>query len=159
RRGEEGAGGQADVDVEVGRLAIDEEVVEGLQAAELVGAARDRAPRQDERNARVALAGCEVTLVDDRETHGGLTPAGCLAARLDGGALRHPQRDVEQCSCHTPPSPASQFGRRAYTSVTTCEIVESTKYRGPPGRRRRPLIRVPFLAQMPVQKENGDRVS
>ncbi len=49
-------GGEPDVDVEVGRLAVDEEVVERLQAAELVRAAGDRAPGQDERDARALLA-------------------------------------------------------------------------------------------------------
>src|SRR5207244_7025714 len=49
---QEGAGRESDVDVEVGGLAVDEEVVERLQAAELVGAAADRAPCQHRRTER-----------------------------------------------------------------------------------------------------------
>src|SRR6185436_10688595 len=41
RGGEERSGGQADVDVEVRRLPIHHEVVERLQASQLVGATRD----------------------------------------------------------------------------------------------------------------------
>src|SRR5207302_7698103 len=50
---EECASRQADVDVEVGRLPVDEEVVERLEAAELVRAARDGPTREDEGNARI----------------------------------------------------------------------------------------------------------
>src|SRR5439155_14377803 len=64
-----------DVDVEVGGLAVDEEVVEGLQAAELVGAAGDRTARQHQRHARVLLPRREVALVDDGEAHARLAPS------------------------------------------------------------------------------------
>src|SRR5205814_10502612 len=66
---QEGAGREADVDVEVGGLAVDEEVVERLQAAELVGAAGDRPARQHQRHARTLLPRREVALVDDGEAH------------------------------------------------------------------------------------------
>src|SRR5207253_3896979 len=76
---QEGAGREADVDVEVGGLAVDEEVVERLQATELVGAAGDRPARQHQRHARVLLPRCEVALVDDGEAHA--RPAPELAVR------------------------------------------------------------------------------
>src|SRR5204862_1685946 len=53
---EEGAGRKPDVDIEVGRLAVDEDIIERLQAAQLVGAAGDRTDSQHERDARVLLA-------------------------------------------------------------------------------------------------------
>ncbi len=92
RRGEEGAGREADVDVEVGGLAVDQEVVEGLQAAELEGAAGDGAAGQHQRDARVALAGGEVALLNDRDAHIPL-PGGPLASRV--GRSRHRPRATE----------------------------------------------------------------
>src|SRR5205823_1852599 len=69
RRRQERARRQSDVDVEVGRLPVHQEVVEGLQTAELVRAAGDGAPGQDQRYARVSLARGQVALMDDRQPH------------------------------------------------------------------------------------------
>src|SRR5207253_3509253 len=66
---QERAGREADVDVAVVGLAVAEEVVERLQATELVGAAGDRPARQHQRHARVLFPRCEVALVDDGEAH------------------------------------------------------------------------------------------
>src|SRR5207244_750609 len=69
RCGQEGPRRQPDVDVEVSRLAVDEEVVERLQAAALVGPARDCPARQDESYPRVSLPRPEIALVNDGEPH------------------------------------------------------------------------------------------
>ncbi len=69
RRGQECTSGKADVDVEVGRLPIHEEVVEGLQPAELEAAAADGSSCKHERDARIALPNGEVALLDDRYAH------------------------------------------------------------------------------------------
>ncbi len=66
---EEGARGQADVDVEIGSLSIDEQVVEGLQATDLERAAGYGAAREHERDLGVRLADREVALLDDRDSH------------------------------------------------------------------------------------------
>src|SRR5262249_10909908 len=73
-RGQERAGGETDVDVEVGGLAVDEEVVERLQTAELVGAAGDRPTGEDKSDARVLPPRREIALVNDGEAHGPLWP-------------------------------------------------------------------------------------
>ncbi len=62
-------GGETDVDVEVGRLAVHQEVVEGFEAAELEAAAADRAAGEHQGDARIALADGEVALLDDRYAH------------------------------------------------------------------------------------------
>src|SRR5262249_36796636 len=110
----------------VGRLPIDQEVVEGLQAAELVRSARDRPAGQHERDARIALAGCEVALVDDCEAHGMLTPAGGLPGHLMVERcviLREMPSDARAIA----PLPSVKSPLPRYTSVTTCEILESTE--------------------------------
>src|SRR5262249_40357870 len=67
--GEERSCRQADIDVEVGGLAVDEEVVEGFQAAELVRAAGDRSPCEYESDGRILLPRREVAFVNDGEAH------------------------------------------------------------------------------------------
>src|SRR4029450_3922852 len=111
-----------DVDVEIGRLAVDQEVVQRLQAAQLVRAPRDRPSSQDERNPRVALARCEVALVDDRETHGSLTPPGASAGQMVCGALRHPGIALRQWACHCLPLERAATKRFPFGSTT--ETVE-----------------------------------
>src|SRR5262249_12247738 len=126
RRSQEGAGGEADIDVEVGRLAIDQEVVEGLEAAQLLGSARDRPAREHEGDARIALPRCQVTLVDDREAHGTLTPTEALQGHRWRGVAsffgRCPAMPVPW-----PPPQALPVPSPSYISVTTRKIVESTE--------------------------------
>src|SRR5262249_37565538 len=76
--------------------AVDEEVVEGLQAPKLVGTARDRAARQDERDPRVSLADREVTLVNDGEPH---ASSGLTVTRPRG--VRCAQRILDSNTCAT----------------------------------------------------------
>jgi hypothetical protein len=52
-----------------GDLAIDEEVVEGLQAAHLEGAARDGAAGEHQRDLRVAQGMSGIALSDQRQAH------------------------------------------------------------------------------------------
>src|SRR5579885_2761067 len=113
RRGEEGPGGKADVDVEVGGLAVDEEIVERLEAPELVGAPRDRPAGEDHRDARVALADREVALVDDRAGHDGAcllpqrrteTPGtpGSAPCHADRGSKVRTRRQPSPFAVHAP---------------------------------------------------------
>jgi hypothetical protein len=57
------------VNVEVGDLPGEEEVVQGREAAELEGTAGHRAAGEDERQLRVALACPRVALLDDGDAH------------------------------------------------------------------------------------------
>jgi hypothetical protein len=70
RCAEHGARAEPHVDVEIGDLSVDEEIVERLQAAELEGAAGERAARQHERHFRVLLANREIALLNDGDAHG-----------------------------------------------------------------------------------------
>src|SRR5439155_9075630 len=96
---QESAGREAHVDVEVGGLAVDEEVVERLQAAELVSAAGDRPARQHQRHARILLPRREIALVDDGEAHTCPPHAAWPRSRRNAGLLYTHRPSQGPCRC------------------------------------------------------------
>ena len=88
RHREHRAGGQPHVHVEVGDLAVDEEVVEGLEAAHLEGAAGDGAPGQHQCDARVALSRTAGALSDQGESQGSIPRSLRFVGRLRRASLQ-----------------------------------------------------------------------
>src|SRR5262249_45070859 len=80
-RGQERARGKAYVDVEIRRLAVDEEIVESFQAADLERAARDGAAGQHQRDLCIWLADRKVALLDYGDPHRGASRMSLTHAR------------------------------------------------------------------------------
>ena len=87
RRAEDRAGREADVEIEVGDLAIDQEVVECLEPAHLEGAARNCPAREHESHSRIRHGALSVALADQSQTH-----RASLLALLTTSRLRRSHR-------------------------------------------------------------------
>ena len=69
RRAEDRARREADVEIEVGDLAVDQEVVERLEAAHLERPAGDRAAGEHERHGRIGYRARAIALADESQSH------------------------------------------------------------------------------------------
>ena len=61
---------EPDVEIEIGDLPVDEEVVEGLETTDLEGSARNGSARKDQRHLRLPPGAGTVTLANQCQSHG-----------------------------------------------------------------------------------------